>query len=142
MLRAELEARNIDDPLVLVRDDLSDHRRALRLARDTTSEGLGIEPTKIHTAVLYVKEAEDDLDPGETCADDIITIDHCVRHAPAVWLDHQTQANSETLRARQVDIMPYAMEMRHAAAFFETVLVPDPGLMQRVIARSEAAYSL
>jgi hypoxanthine phosphoribosyltransferase len=142
MLRAELEARNIEDPLVLIRDDLSDHRRALRLARDTTCQGLGIDPNQVHTAVLYVKDAEEDLDPGETCADDIIVIDHYVRHAPGVWLDHQTQASPETLRTRQRDIMPYAMEMRQAAAFFETVLVPDPALMQRVIERSAADYTL
>lgn len=142
MLRAELERRDITDPLILLRDDLSDHRRALRLARDTTSLGLGVDPDSIHTSVLYVKDAIEDLDPGETCADDIITIDHYVRHAPGVWLDHQTQAGPDTLQRRQADILPFASEMRQAAAFFETVLVPDPELMQRVIARSAADFNL
>jgi hypoxanthine phosphoribosyltransferase len=132
-----LQEKRIHKPRVLVRDDLSDQRRALQLAGGLLVTRLGIDPEDISNAVPYVKDLDpSELEGDETCADDVAKIHYSVREAGGLWLQHQTQVGPDILLQRQKDLEPFMPNMRTAAHFFEQFLLPVPEIMERVIARS------
>ena len=125
-----------DDPILLIWDELTETRRAAALAKQDAIRGLGLDPSRVKTAVMYIKDSESELAPGENSVEDILEVDYFVREVPDEWLEHQTQLSHAELEVVENDIQIYVPEMQQAAYFFAQFLVPDPEMMERIVAQS------
>jgi hypothetical protein len=139
LMKWSLAEKGITEPIVVIKDEMTETGEATEKARQVTAEALKIDPKNVRTSAPYPKVfgvASEDLAsyPGE-----LIGLDFYVRPVQGeFWLEFQSQQSRAALIARQADIVPFIPDMQRAAAFLSTILVPSPEMMQRLVAQSAA----